>query len=159
MIEWILSTSLSAWVLGTAWAWPLAETLHFFGLSILLGALLIIDLRLVGFFKGLSLQATHQLLPWVFIGFGINLLTGILFLFGDPVRYYLNIGFRIKMVLVLLAGLNAIWFYMKINKPMMDTWGSHEDTPGLAKVIGGLSLVFWFGVLIFGRLIPYVGTG
>jgi len=158
MIDWMLSTSLSQWILNTAWAWPMFETFHFFGLCILLGALLIIDLRMMGLFRGMSVQATHQLLPLVFVGFGINLLTGIFFLFGDPNRYVINIGFQIKMVLVFLAGLNAVWFYLKINGPM-HTWGSHDDVPTQAKIVGFLSLFLWFGVLLLGRLIPYVGTG
>jgi len=158
MIDWILSTSLSQWILGTFWAWPLFETFHFFGLCLLLGALLIIDLRMVGLFRGMSMQATHQLLPLVFIGFGINILTGILFIFGDPGRYFINIGFQIKMVLVFLAGLNAVLFYWKVNGPMHH-WDAHGDVPGFAKAIGAASLVLWFGVLVLGRLIPYVGTG
>lgn len=158
IIDWVLGTSFHNWILDTPWVWPTAETLHFFGLCLLLGALITIDLRLAGCFRKLSLQATHQLLPLVFVGFAINLATGILFLFGDPERYAVNIGFQIKMVLLVLAGLNAVWFYWKINGPMHE-WQSHEDTPVLAKTIGVLSLLFWFGVLIFGRLIPYVGTG
>ena len=158
IIDWILSTSLNDWVLSTYWAWPLLETLHFFGLSILMGSLLIIDLRMMGFFKGLSFQATHKLLPLVFFGFALNLITGILFLFGDPIRYAFHTGFQTKMVLVFLAGINALWFYLKINGPMHG-WGSHEDAPMSAKIVGFLSLVFWFAILVYGRLIPYISTG
>lgn len=158
IIDWIQTTALNSWILETAWAWVLFETLHFFGVCILLGALLVIDLRLIGFFRNLSIHATHKLLPWVFIGFGINLITGILFLIGDPVRYSSNMGFRIKMLLVFLAGLNALWFFIKLDKPMQG-WSSHSDTPFNAKVIGCLSLILWFGVLILGRMIPYVSTG
>lgn len=158
MIDMILSTSLSQWILSTYWAWPLFETFHFFGLSLLLGALMVIDLRMVGLFRGMSMQATHQLLPLVFIGFGINIFTGILFIFGDPGRYFINIGFQIKMVLVFLAGINAVLFYWKVNGPMHN-WDAHGDVPTFAKVIGAASLVLWFGVLVLGRLIPYVGTG
>lgn len=158
MVEWILNTSLHAWIIGTAWAWPLFETLHFLGLSLMMGALLVVDLRLLGFFRNLSVQGTLQLLPWVSLGFGINLLTGLMFLVGDPQRYVIHMGFRIKMLLVVLAGLNALWFIVRINRPML-IWPSHCDPPLEAKLIGALSLVFWFGVLIMGRLIPYVSTG
>ena len=158
MVEWLLGTALHSWILNTVWAWPLLETLHFFGLSLMLGALLIIDLRLVGFFQKLSIQATHQLLPWVIIGFIVNLITGVLFFVGDPARYIIHTGFQLKMLLVVLAGLNALWFFLKIDKPMR-SWESHAQTPTDAKLIGGLSLVLWFSVLVLGRLIPYVSTG
>ncbi len=79
-------------------------------------------------------------------------------MFGDPARYAANIGFRWKMVLVLIAGLNALWFYWKIN-PVMRSWEAHGNTPALAKVIAFVSLGVWTGVLLLGRLIPYIGTG
>ena len=157
-INWVASTSLSGWVTQGAWTWPILETLHFFGMTILMGALLVIDLRLIGFFRRISFEATHKLLPYVFTGFGINLVTGILFYFGDPGRYTVNISFQIKMVLIILAGINAALFYVLIDKKM-GTWSAHDNTPGDAKIIGAASLVLWFGVLIMGRMIPYLGTG
>ena len=134
------------------------ETIHFIGLSLLLGGLIIIDARLAGFFRGVNIAATHKLLPWVFIGFGLNLTTGVLFFFGDPMRYAVNWGFQLKMVLVVIAGLNALWFWFKIN-PVMHSWEPDVDPPGVAKLIAWISLVTWTGVLLCGRLIPYVGTG
>ena len=157
-VEWAASTPLNTLATHWTWTWVILESLHFIGLSILIGSLLVIDLRLAGFFKRLPIEATHQLLPWVFLGFGINLLSGVLFFFGDPGRYSINIGFQIKFLLIFLAGLNALWFYRSINRDMR-SWEPHGTTTGLAKVIGGVSLAFWFAVLIFGRLIPYVGTG
>jgi hypothetical protein len=73
-------------------------------------------------------------------------------------RYSINIGFQIKMVLVVIAGLNALWFWLRINKDM-HSWAPDADTPVEAKVIAWVSLLTWTGVLLLGRLIPYVGTG
>ena len=146
------------WITSVYWLWPLMETIHFIGLSLLLGGLIVVDARLAGFFRGVNIAATHKLLPWVFIGFGLNLVTGVLFFFGDPMRYAINIGFQIKMILLMIAGLNALWFWWKIN-PLMQSWEPDADTPGLAKTIAWISLVSWTGVLLMGRLIPYVGTG
>ena len=151
-------SAINSWVMGSVWAWPLMEILHFMGLSLLLGSLLVIDLRLAGYLRQINIAATHQLLPWVFIGFGLNFVTGFLFLMGDPARYTANIGFWWKMFLVVVALLNALWFKMKIS-PVMANWSPHADTPPMAKVIGWLSLGSWFGVLVLGRLIPYIGTG
>lgn len=158
LVDWASSTSINAWVLSNAWAWPAMETIHFFGLCFLLGALLVIDTRMMGWFKSVSFDAVHKLLPWVFIGFGLNLITGILFLFGDPGRYAVNIGFQIKLVLIVLCGLNAAIYYWKLDGRLGEL-EADGDTNSLAKMVGGASLVLWFGVLIMGRLIPYVGTG
>ncbi len=146
------------WVTSNYWLWPLMETLHFIGLSLLLGGLIVIDARMAGFFRSVNIAATHSLLPWVLTGFGINLVTGVLFFFGDPMRYSVNWGFRVKMILVVIAGLNALWFWLRLSKPMQ-AWEPHGDTPGEAKLVAWVSLLSWTGVLLFGRLIPYVGTG
>ncbi|MBT4164698.1 MAG: hypothetical protein HOE58_07830 [Porticoccaceae bacterium] len=156
--EWILSTALSSWVLGNEWVWPIAETFHFFGLSLLIGSLLLIDMRMIGWFKQINIRAVHALLPLVFVGFIINMMTGVLFYFGDPERYTVNIAFQMKMLLIILAGLNALLYYWKIDS-VMHNCGPHDDTPALTKVVGAASLIFWFGVLMLGRLIPYLGTG
>lgn len=150
--------AIYTWVTSTFWLWPLMEILHFLGLSLLMGALIVIDLRLLGFFRKMDIRATHSLLPWVFIGFGMNLVTGVLFFFGDPFRYAMHTGFQIKMVLVVIAGLNALWYYFKLHSAM-DSWTADIDPPVVAKVIAAISLVTWTGVLLLGRLIPYVSTG
>lgn len=154
----IVDGPLNLWIQDTYWVWPVLEITHFIGLSLLLGGLIIIDLRLAGHFRTISLQATHQLLPFVLAGFGLNLLTGILFFYGDPMRYAINIGFQIKMVLVVIAGLNALLYYWKIHANISH-WETLSAPPPLARVVAYTSLAVWGGVLIIGRLIPYVGTG
>jgi hypothetical protein len=128
------------------------------GLSLLLGGLIVIDLRMAGHIRVLDPAATHKLLPLLFIGFGINLITGVLFFYGDPLRYSVNIGFQIKMMLVVLAGLNAALYYWKIN-PVIQNSEQNAKSPSDAKFVAYTSLTLWFGVLLCGRLIPYVGTG
>ena len=154
----IVGGSLNSWIQETYWLWPVMEISHFIGLSLLLGGLLVIDLRMAGHFRSFDPAATHRLLPLVLIGFSINLLTGILFFYGDPMRYSVNIGFQIKMGLVLLAGLNAAVYYWKVS-PIMQGWDATTSSPPLAKFVAYASLTLWTGVLLCGRLIPYVGTG
>ena len=72
--------------------------------------MLVIDIRLAGYIRNMSIMRTHDLLPMAAIGFFINMVTGLFFLMGDPARYLINIGFQIKMALILIAGLNALLF-------------------------------------------------
>lgn len=161
-MESILIFLQESWVAGLmfgwAWTWPICETIHFFGMTILFGAIAVTDLRLVGFFKQMPIQATHILINIAILGFALNLITGIMFFCGDPFRYVPNISFQIKMVLVLLAGLNALYFTFKLQ-PTWGEWDQYGDAPTIARVVGGASLLLWTGVIIFGRLIPYLGTG
>ena len=158
LVQAIEGGAINTWVLSTYWLWPLLEIIHFIGLSLLLGSILVVDLRLAGFLRQIDIMSTHRLLPWAATGFVMNLITGFLFFFGDPGRYSINIGFQIKMVLVLLAGLNVLIYAMKIN-PVVGNWDPHGDTSALAKTVAWVSLAAWTGVLLLGRLIPYIGTG
>ena len=154
----IVDGPLNAWIQANYWLWPVMEIIHFVGLSLLLGGLIIIDLRMAGHIRDFNLAATHKLLPLVLIGFSLNMVTGILFFYGDPLRYSINIGFQIKMVLIILAGLNTLLYYWKVN-PVMHTWNGNANSPQIGKFVAYTSLTMWTGVLLCGRLIPYVGTG
>ena len=158
LISWIEGSTLNLWVLNTQWVWPVMEILHFIGLSLLLGGLLIVDLRLIGCFRKINIQAVQTLLPLAVAGFLINFVTGIGFFLGDPTRYAINVGFQLKMVLIGLAGLNTLWF-IKTIRPSTIQWPPDHVTSGPARATGLISLALWFGVLLLGRLIPYVGSG
>lgn len=156
--NWMTSTWINHVVLGYAWTWPTLETLHFLGLSLLMGTLIIMDLRLIGFQRIIPLSAVHSLMPVAIFAFSINLITGIGFIFGDPRLYSGNWSFWAKMILVLLAGVNFVVYYIAVE-PKLKKLEPMAATPALAKAVGVASLLFWSGVLSFGRLLPYLGTG
>ena len=136
-------------------AFPTCETLHFIGLSLLFGSLLLVDLRAMGFFKEMPLIALHRLVPLAIAGFAINLVTGVLFVAYDPPTYFGNSAFLWKMVLVGLAGVNALAFEFAVFRPLVAGNAAIEQGM-LIKVLAALSLLLWSGVLIAGRLIPFV---
>src|SRR5512140_947676 len=93
------------------WGWPASETVHFIGLSLLFGVVLLVDLRMLGFLKGIPFSTLHRLLPWGVLGFGVNVVTGILFFIGAPPDFYVNNPVFIwKLALILVAGANALYF-------------------------------------------------
>jgi len=157
IIAWLDSTALHDWIIGGTYIWPTMETIHFIGLCLFMGSLLIVDLGLMGVIRNLAPKVSHLLLKLVLFGFALNLITGILFVFGDPGRYFINIGFQIKVALMVLAAINAVWYMRRIapKVEVLDTFTPYTET----KVVGALSLILWFGVLMCGRMIPYVGTG
>lgn len=154
MIAAIENTWIGEFMRAYWWAFPAAEALHFIGLSLLVGSLAVIDLRLLGFARNLSVRAVHQLLLWTWIGFAINLITGLLFIFAQASFYYPNVAFRVKLVLLLLAGANALWFQLTVNRELPN-WSDGADATGQAKVIAGISLGLWVSVIFFGRFIMY----
>jgi len=158
LMDWLVSTPINGLVLNYAWSWPTLESLHFLALCTLMGSLMIMDLRLIGFNRLIPLQAVHSLMPVAIVSFAINLITGLGFIFGDPHTYFANWAFWAKMILILLAGANFLLYYVVVE-PKVVRLGPNDPTPLLAKSVGALSLIFWFGVLSFGRLLPYLGTG
>ncbi len=158
IVEWLQQTALSGWLLDSFWAWPVLEILHFMGLSLLLGALIIFDLCLAGVLTIMPVAALRPLPPLMIAGFAINFTSGVLFFIGDPGRYAINIGFQLKMLLVVFAGINAYWFLRRFAAALPG-WQTRADVPRLARVLAMISLFTWLGVLLLGRLIPYVGTG
>lgn len=158
LTEWMQTTWINEIVLGYAWSWPTLETLHFLALCTLMGSLLIMDLRLIGFNRLIPLKAVHSLMPIAIVSFVVNLLSGLGFLFGEPYLYFGNWAFWLKMILIVLAGVNFLVYFTKVE-PRLLVLGPNDPTPGFAKTVGALSLAFWFGVLAFGRLLPYLGPG
>lgn len=158
LYDWMQTSWFNHLVMDYAWSWPTLETLHFLGLCMLIGALLVMDLRLIGFQRAIPLAAVHALTPVAIAGFVINLITGLGFLFGDPRLYVVNYAFWVKMALIVLAGVNYLVFAFKVE-PRLLALGPEQSTPMAAKVVGASSLVLWFGVLSYGRLLPYLGTG
>jgi len=126
-------------------------------LSLLIGTVSLFDLRLLGVLKRLPYAPLYRLLSrWGVAGFVINLLTGIMFWFYQPDFYALDqaLPFGLKLLFILLAGINVLVFYKTVYPEVM-ALGPEEEAPPLAKAIAGTSLFLWFGVLFFGRMIMY----
>jgi uncharacterized membrane protein len=153
--EGALARTVGSFVTNTGWMWPTCETLHFIGLSLLMGVVFLVDLRVLGVMKGVSFASLHRLLPWAAIGFGVNVLTGILFFVGIPGQYIHNKVFYWKLALVMLAGLNALYFTL-----LEEPWelGPGEDAPLTAKFAAASAVVLWVAVMYCGSMLPFLGT-
>jgi hypothetical protein len=153
--EGSLARRVGSFVTETPWMWPTCETLHFIGLTLLLGVVLLVDLRVLGVVKGVSFASLHRLLPWAAFGFGVNVVTGMLFFVGMPVQYTGNPAFYWKLALVMLAGLNAVYFTV-----LEEPWalGPGEDAPLTAKVAAASAMILWVGVMYFGSMLPFLGN-
>jgi len=155
LLKWMEHSAVGAFVRDAAWAFPTLEILHFLGLILLIGSMLIVDLRVLGVAREIPLRAVVPYLRWAIIGFGINLATGILFIFSDPFHYYTNLSFRLKVATLLLAGLNAVAFKLAADTHLQAPAGV-APLPAGVRSLAALSLVLWGAVIAFGRLIPYL---
>lgn len=141
-------------LMNSAWGWPSVESLHFVGLSLLVGAVGLYDLRMLGVAKGVPMGALHRLIPWGVGGYALNVATGLLFVTSAPDQYLYNPAFQVKLALMAVAGMNVLFFYRFVFRRVA---GSPEDdrAPFPARVAAGVSLACWIGVIVCGRLITY----
>jgi hypothetical protein len=153
VLHWIKELPLGAAVRESRWLFAMGETLHFIGLCLMVGGLLIVDLRLLGFIRRVPMGAALAFLPFVIVGFLINLATGIEFFITDPFMYWPNPAFKLKLSLIALAGLNALVFTALEHRHKL-VLADGKNTGPYVKVTAGLSLSLWLCVLLLGRLLP-----
>ena len=156
-VQWTLSTGIGDWVQYHTWMFPGGETLHFMGLSLLVGTVTIFDLRMLGLGKSLPLAPLLRLLNrWGVAGFLTCFLTGVMFWTVNAPLYAIDVGwvFGLKLLCILLAGMNVLVFRYTVM-PQVIALGPGEEAPPLAKVIAVASLMLWAGVIWFGRMLMF----
>ncbi len=152
--DWLSSMPTGEWMRTVPWAWPLCESIHFIGLSLLAGTVGLFDLRLLGFARAVPMAAFHRLIPIGVGGFLMNVATGFCFLTGTPDQYLLNSAFQFKVMFLVIAGLNMGAFYLTMFRKVR-ALGPGDQAPLPARVIGGVSLAAWIGVMTCGRLLTF----
>ena len=147
--------SIKKFVLENPWVWPACEALHFLGMSLMFGVLLIVNLRLLGWMKGMSFASVHRLLPFGILGFGVNFVTGMLFFIAASEQYTQNVAFHWKMILLELAGLNFL-----VLTVFDGAWKVPEgaEAPLSGKLLAASALFLSVGVMYFGRMLPFIGN-
>jgi hypothetical protein len=155
--QWLERTSLGASIRNSLWEFPIIETVHIFGIILLVGSTSILDLRMLGFaFKEDTIsKLARRYLPWSWAGFGIQVLTGFLLFSSEADKMYDNIAFRLKMIMIALAGLNALIFHVTAYKSV-GKWEHDPVAPLSVRLAGTFSLLLWFGIVAAGRMIAYM---
>lgn len=153
-LEWLQYSPPGTFVAETLWAYPLFETLHTLGMALLIGSLGLINLRIMGLKPELPVVGTLDLLPLAWLGFTVNLISGLALFMSDAVYFWGSLTFKIKLLLIGLAGINAFVLSQSVFREARKGT-TLRVAPG-AKLIAGSSLVFWVGAIVAGRLIAYL---
>jgi hypothetical protein len=138
--------------MGRAWMWPALETLHFVGMTLIFGVLLLLMLRMLGAMKSIPFSGIHRLLPLAVLGLAINVVTGMLFYISGPGTYFTKTGFFLKMLFLFLATAPALYF-----TTFDDPWrtGSNGAASLTSKIAAVSAFAFLIAVMIFGRILPF----
>ena len=153
-LEWLEGLAWTTAIRESAWGYPIILTSHVASIVFFAGLVIMMDLRLVGlaFTHAPLAQIQRRLFPWQMAGLVPSMATGLFLCCVDPLRYYGNVLFRLKLALLALAGLNALVFHLKTYR----TVGPWDDDPQLtatARLSGGFSLLLWSAVIVSGRLV------
>jgi hypothetical protein len=155
VFETLNQSGITLWLNAQLWGFPLAEIFHIVMTGGFFGGILMLDLRLLGIHRAVSLGTLQRhLMPclwWLFLG--VLLSGGLLFLFM-PLEYSGNPAFLLKLSLIPLGGLNALFMQVVLMRDQY-IWDSHNHVPLGVKLSALLSLAIWGGTLACGRLIAY----
>jgi hypothetical protein len=149
LFRWLDHTAVALWIRDSTWAFALMEVVHLFGLTLLLGSIAVINLRLLGW--GLKKQSvtdvTVDLRPWVYLGLAVSLISGTLLFVSEALKCYASDPFFIKMGLLFFALILSLGYQLRMSRG--------GRVPAGIKVVAVLSLVLWFGVGLAGRAIAF----
>jgi uncharacterized membrane protein len=143
-----------------AWAFTTIEVVHVLAVSLLLGTIMIVDLRLLGFAstRRAFTELARQVLPFTWFAFGLVIIAGSLLFISRPAEYFENPVFWTKMALIVLAGVNMMIFEF-ITVRGVQKWNLDPVPPPAARLAGALSISCWILVIVLGRLIGFTLQG
>jgi hypothetical protein len=156
LLHWLNESGLSLYLRQSDLAFPLTEAIHLIGLGFSVGIVLWIDLRLTGLAlrrEPLS-SVVAKLEPWAIRGFAIMIVSGVFLFLSKPETYAAVTAFRIKLVLLVFAGLNVLFFH-RVVLPNVAKWEESHSIPWQARFVGMASILLWIMIAILGRWTAY----
>ena len=161
LLQWLQDSGFSQYIESSTWANLVLLCFHAVGMSVVVGILWVLDLRVLGFPRSLPLSAFRPLVRLAWLGFILNAASGLLLFAGAATRFIVNTDFQLKMLLILLGGLSVL----ALRSSISEAWraeatadagqGAGVQFSAAAKITAAVSLAFWCGVILFGRQIAY----
>jgi hypothetical protein len=155
-VEWVDALPSSVAIRESATGYPALLTFHVLSMCVFAGLIMMMDLRLLGLGNRSARFSDIQknLFPLQMAAMGASAVSGLALVYAQPTRFYWNVYFWMKMSMMALAGVNAIFFHYTTYRSIV-RWDSNTVTPPRAKIASVVSLALWAGVIISGRLIAY----
>lgn len=156
VLHTLAATPLSTAMREGAWLYPIVEIVHIAGFSVLVGSVVLFDLRVLGFARTLPVAALgNHLLRWALASVLLVVPAGLLLFSAHPVELANNPAFLLKLILIALAGMNALAFHLLPYRSVAG-WDRDRPAPPLARAGAALSILLWLGVITCGRMLAYL---
>lgn len=154
--QWIGSSRLTNWIAVHEWVVPLSQSLHIMGVAVVFTCALLISFRLLGIGRSSRsvVQLVETLVPWMYRGLALLVLTGAIQVTAEPAREFVGDIFWYKMLMIALVVPLTIWFARSVRR-RAEIWDSRASPPVSAKLFGAVSLILWVGIIFCGRFIAY----
>jgi len=153
-LQWLENTGLAEYIRVSISGYPAAIAAHSIGLAVMVGPVLMLDLRLLGWFSSIPYTSLSRILGVAWIGFAINFLSGAALFAAQATSYVTNVPFLVKIALVLLGAISAAQQQSVISREA-DSW-STTGVPTSVTAVAIISIIFWVGAIVTGRLIAYL---
>jgi hypothetical protein len=156
LLQWLEATSVATAIRENEFLFPWIESLHVLAITLVVGSVAIVDLRLLGLAsldRAVS-RVTREVLPYTWGAFAVAVITGALLFSSNAKTYAHNLFFQGKMILLILAGINMSVFHIFSGRDI-DRWDQAARPPFPAKTAGAISLMLWVAVIGFGRWIGF----
>jgi hypothetical protein len=156
-LTWLEATGPATSISESSWLFPLIEVVHVLAITLVVGSIGMVDLRLLNLTlrERPSGELLEEVLPLTWASFGVAVLTGASLFSSAATKYWGTVPFRVKMLILALAGINMLAFHASTTYRRLNDWGRSDETPRGAKVAGGISLLLWIGVVASGRWIGF----
>ena len=141
------------------WVVPVVKTIHYLAIAVLIGIVGVVDLRIFGIGRGLALRPLQRLMPWAGVAFVVAAVSGYGLLRINPANSLgppINIAFAAKILFLVLIGLNDILYFASGLKRQVDAVGPGERASVSARIVAGVSLVLWIGVVYWSRMLTFL---
>ena len=154
-LDWVGDSSLGAAMRGDLWLYPMVEVVHIIGFAVLVGSVVMFDLRVLGLSKNIAvIDLARHLLTWSVAALLLIVPAGLMMFSAHPHDFASNSVFILKLCLIATAGLNATLFHVGVYRSV-NRWNTAVAAPGLAKCQALLSIALWLAVVVCGRLLAY----
>ncbi|MDZ5434949.1 DUF6644 family protein [Pseudomonas fluorescens] len=154
-MDWLNDSPLGEAMRGDLWLYPLVEVMHIVGFTILVGAVVMFDLRVLGLSRSIQVTAlARHLLTWAIAALLLIVPAGLMMFTAHPHDFASNDIFILKLCLIATAGLNALLFHVGVYRSV-PAWDTGASAPGVAKLQALFSIVIWVSVILCGRLLAY----
>jgi hypothetical protein len=155
LLSWMESTAYSEWIVAGLVGWPLMLSMHAVGLAIVVGIVLVLNFRMLGFFRPIPYVAISDLMTYAWIGIALNIFSGFSLFMAQATFYITNFPFLTKISFVIL-GIANVYYTQKVLRREAAVWDTSDAVPQISVVLAGTSLIFWVLAVVGGRLIAYL---